>query len=205
MSANSAQKTPVSATLNQFAQQKIITEISKNGLAMPGTVQSVSGSIVTVKMDINTTAPNGGTNIPEITMPVFGPEYIRYPIQVGDRGVTFPVDFYIGGVSGLGPNVPAELNQQGNLSCLVWFPIGSKKFSASPDPNATVIYGPNGVILQDTAGASIATISGGGVELDTAGVDATENLSVGNGASGVFGTPTGQVVTVVAGIIVNIA
>jgi hypothetical protein len=152
-----AQKTPLSRTLSAFAQQKARDEIAKLGQALPGHVIKVSGAIVTVAFDV------AGTTIPQVTMPLFGPEYIRYPVQVGDTGVAFPASVYIGGVSGLGGGT-ATGTVQANLSTLVWFPVANKKWTPV-DPNAVTIYGPNGVVLRDEASETVATLTPTGFNL----------------------------------------
>jgi hypothetical protein len=164
-----AQKTPLARGLSRFAQRKAIEEISKLGYAPPGHVVAVNGAIVTINFDVS------GLTLPQVQMPLFGPEYIRYPVQVGDKGVAFPASFYLGGVSGLGDGT-ADDTQRGNLATLVWFPIGNAKWAAVP------------------AGVVANTLC-----------TATGNLSVANAASGVFTTTTGDTVTVQNGIIVNIA
>lgn len=165
-----AQKTPLSRSLSTFAQSKSLDEVIKHGLALPGHVVAVSGAIVTVNFDVK------DMTLPQVTMPVVGSKYIRLPIQKGDLGVALPASVYLGGVSGLG-GATADDSLPGNLSTLVWLPIGNKNWSVVPS----------------------------GVVLDSASVTATGNLSVANGASGVFTTPTGDTVTVQNGIIVNIA
>ena len=104
---------------------------------------SVKGAIITVKFEITDPV----LTLPNVTVPLFGPEYIRYPIQPGDKGVVFSCDAYIGGMSGLGGGV-ASLTQPTNLSALVFFPIGNTQW-VTVDPQAVVIYGPNGVVLRD--------------------------------------------------------
>jgi hypothetical protein len=42
---------------------------------------------------------------PNVTIPLFGPQYIRYPMQPGDKGIVIPADTYLGGVSGQGGGV----------------------------------------------------------------------------------------------------
>lgn len=54
-------------------------------------------------------------------------------------------------------------------------------------------------------GNSIELVSPSSIKLTTPVVQASANVSVGNGATGVFSTGTGQVVTVVDGIIVEIS
>lgn len=168
-----AQKTPLSQTLSSFATWQALNEIQKRGTGLPGTVAVVSGPIVTVNFDVS------GVTLPNVTMPVFGPEYIRYPIQVGDLGVAFPVGLYIGGVSGLGGGT-ADTTLRGNLATLVWFPIGNKNWTASPNANATVLYGPQGVVIQDKAGSSpdfSVTVNSSGITMTGGGHTVVLNSS----------------------------
>jgi hypothetical protein len=154
------QKIPLSRTLPNFVQQRVLAEISKRGRALPGHVVAVDGPIVTVNFDVT------GAVLPQVTMPILGAEYVRYPIQVGDKGVTFPVDVYTGQVSGLGPTGTAAdfSTQQGNLATLMWVPCGNKNWSPV-NPNALVLYGPDGVVLKDTAGETTFTLTPSGITI----------------------------------------
>lgn len=154
---SNAQKTPLARTLSSFSQQKALDEIAKRGQALPGIVKAVSGSIVTINFQV------AGLTLPQVTMPLFGPEYIRYPVQVGDKGVAFPASVYIGGVSGLGGGI-ADDTLRGNLSTLVWFPIANKSWT-SVDPNALTLYGPNGVVLRDTGSGTTLTLTPTGLNI----------------------------------------
>ena len=156
-----AQKTPISRTLPLYVQSLIRQEIDKLGKALPAIVQSVNGSIVTVNFQVS------GVTLPVVEMPLFGPEYIRYPIQAGDKGVCFPADVYLGGMSGLGTGV-ADMSQRGNLTTLVFFPIGNKNWS-SVDSQAVTIYGPNGVVLRDTESASTLTLTPSDINVSSGG------------------------------------
>lgn len=150
---DNVQKTPVSDTLNEFARLKAADAIQQTGRSLPATVVSAKGSIVTVKFEIT----NSVFTLPNVTIPLFGPEYIRYPIQPGDKGFVVAADAYLGGMSGLGGGT-ADLSQLANLATLVFFPIGNTSFFAV-DPQAVVIYGPNGVVLRDTTNASNVTLT----------------------------------------------
>ena len=114
------------------------------------------GSIVTVKFEVNSVQ-----SLPQVTVPMFGPEYIRYPTQVGDKGVVLPIDVYLGGISGLGGGV-ATMAIPGNLSSLIFFPVASTQWSTSENPNAVVIYGPDGGIMRDTANKASITVDSAG-------------------------------------------
>lgn len=151
-----SQKVPMARSLNQIAQKKAHDLIQLTGRALPASVTAVSGSIVTVKFEIQTSYT---TTLPKVTIPLFGPEYIRYPTQVGDKGMVIPADTFLGGMSGLGSGV-ASLAMPANLSALVFMPIGNKNFSATDNPNATLIYGPDGVILRKVDKSLIIDMSG---------------------------------------------
>lgn len=126
---------------------------------MPCSVVSVEGAIITVKFEIQ----DAVLTLPNVTVPLFGPEYIRYPIQKGDKGVVFSCDAYIGGMSGQGGGV-AGLTQPSNLSALVFFPIGNVNW-VTVDPQSVVVYGPNGVVLRDAGSACTFTLTPSGITI----------------------------------------
>lgn len=146
------QRTPLSRTLPLVGQRAALAEIEQRGYALPCHVTAVNGAIVTVAFDVVSMAP-----LPPCTMPIAGSEYIRLPIQVGCKGVARPASVDISIVTGLGPgnSLPDITEIPGNLSALEFAPTGNAKWTASPNPDATVIYGAGaGVILQDIGGAS---------------------------------------------------
>ena len=155
-------KTPLGSSLNDLAIQRVAEGIRSTGRAWPASVVSVAGAIVTVRFEFGQTVP---ANIPQVTIPLFGPEYIRYPIQPGDKGVTFPADAYLGGLSGLGGGA-ADLTQQANLSALVFLPFGNVGWS-EVDKRALTMYGPNGVVMRDTGGGSTITLTPGSIKTTT--------------------------------------
>jgi hypothetical protein len=158
-----AQKIPLARTLPLFAQHTAIDEIVKRGYALPGHVVAIDGAIVTVAFDVQ------GATIPQTTMPLFGPEYVRYPVTVGDQGVAFPASVYLGGVSGLGGGT-ADWTQQANLSTLVWFPVGSTKFpTANVDPSQVTLYGPNGVLVRDSTNTASIDLTPTGITMSCGG------------------------------------
>lgn len=146
------QKTSAARALNQFAAQKALDKIQETGRSLPCHVVKVSGSIVTVHFDINS-----DFTLPEVTCPLFGPEWIRYPVQVGELGFVVSADYYLGGVSGLGGGV-ASLIQMANLSALVFFPVANKNWTPSEDPNKLVLYGPDGAVLRTLDKTSAITV-----------------------------------------------
>lgn len=164
--SNNAQKVHYARTINRFAEQKVLDALQVLGKSLPCHVIVVSGSIVTVRFDITP----GTFTLPDVTCPMFGPEYIRYPTQINDLGVVMSADYYIGGVSGLGGST-ANLSLRSNLSTLIWFPIANtgsdtnKNWPPTDDPNALVLYGPNGGILRTVDKSSVVTVNSSGITL----------------------------------------
>jgi len=146
MSDNSL-KNPLFRSLSNATQTKILDAITLSGKALPCHVISAQGAMITVAFDLQSTY-----TLPQITIPLFGPVYIRYPIQPGDLGIVIPADARLGYTSGQGGGL-ADLSQPANLAALVFLPIGNTQWSAV-DPNAVTIYGPNGVVLRDTGSHS---------------------------------------------------
>ncbi len=146
---SNAQKTPFIRSQNRFADQKIRSAIQLAGKALPCRVAAIPKAgvpIVTVQFLMT-----GIFTLPNITVPLAGPEYSRPPTQIGDQGVCFPADVYLGGVSGLGGGT-ADFTLQGNLAALVFFPLGNTSFRAV-DPSVFTLYGPGGVTLEDSSQA----------------------------------------------------
>lgn len=182
---DNSQKISFVHSQNQFVERKINEALQLSGKALPCTVSAVNGSIITVNFEVQSKI-----TLPKVTCPLFGPEYIRYPVQVGDKGVVFSADASLGSMSGLGSGV-ATLTNVGNLSSLVFFPIGNKSFGAV-DPNSVTIYGPNGTVLRDTGSATVMTLTPSGIVVTTAG-----SISM-SAAGGVSMTLAGGVATIAA-------
>jgi hypothetical protein len=162
MTQGNYQKTPIGSSLNRIALQTVATVAQQIGKELPCSVVSVSGSIVTVKFEIT-----GGPPLPQVTCPIYGAQYIRLPIQPGDAGVVFSADTYLGGVSGLGGGT-ANLVQRGNLSSLVFFPIGNTSFF-TVNGNVLTMYGPGGVTLSDQAQSTFFELTPGVITLKAGG------------------------------------
>jgi len=142
--ASNAQKTPLLRTLNEFTTRRIASYIQLLGKSLPASVVSVNGSIVTVKFEIQSTF-----TLPQVTVPIATSQWRREPTQVGDMGIVRPSDAPLGAVSGLGAST-ATFSTLGNLEALVWEPVASNKWPATPDPDKYVIWGPNGFFIADT-------------------------------------------------------
>lgn len=153
MSSNSAQKKPFADAMSRFAEEKAVIQIEMTGRALPCSfVGWASKGIAWVNFEIDSTY-----TLPHIKAPIFGPEYVRYPMQKGDAGILVPADASIAGVSGQAGGT-ATLTQPANLSALVFLPIGNTAWQ-DVDVSAVTVYGPNGVVLRDMGSNSIFTLT----------------------------------------------
>ena len=149
--SDNALKQNFARSLNKGSTDKALDEIrSRQGKSLPCSVVSKKGSIVQVKFLVKSPF-----TLPNVTMPHFGPTYIRYPTQVGDMGVTVSADAYIGGVSGLGGGT-ADISTTGNLAALFFVPLANKSWF-DVDPDALLMHGKNGVVMRDTGGGVVWT------------------------------------------------
>lgn len=173
------QKLPFGQIMGGFTHDQAESSIKNKGRAWPCYVVSVDGAIVTVKFEIQT-----NETIPEVTIPVFGPEYIRYPIQVGDKGFAIPADISLRNMSGLGVGIP-DFTNPGNLTALVFMPIGNKNWF---DVNGQylVMYGPEGVVLSTKNMDCTLTLNSSGITINLNG----GNLTINNGNTTMNGNLT---------------
>lgn len=144
-------KNPLFHVVPAIIRKKIGDIIAQEGSPLPCHVTGVSGAMITVAFDVLTTYV-----IPQITIPLFGPEYIRYPIKIGDLGVTVPVDAGISYTTGQGTGLP-DLSQPGNFESLFFMPIGNKNW-VPVDPNQVTVYAPNGATIRDTNSGAVIVL-----------------------------------------------
>jgi len=157
---SNAQKLPMLLSLNSAMVRSSENRVQQLGKCLPCSVVKVEGAIVTVKFEIK----SDPITLPQAKMPLFGPEYVRYPIQEGDKGFAISADAYLGQMSGLGTGT-ADLSGQPNLSTLVFMPCGNKDWS-DVDKDAVTIYGPNGVVLRDKDSTCTVTLTPNGIVID---------------------------------------
>jgi hypothetical protein len=194
-------KTPLAQSLHRLATAKANEVQAQLGVSLPCTVSAVTGTIDGWKLSpwiVQINFEVTGKTLPKLVVPVLAPPYIAYPIQVGDKGLAIAASARLGALTGLGGGTPPSIDETpGNLSCLSFAWLGNASFT-SPDPqaiclleptnNCQMLVGPTGVVIQGTTG-----------DLSVSG-----SVSVGNGATGSFTTPSGQTVMVQNGIITNI-
>ena len=183
-----AQKTPFQETINKFARNKINDAFQLVGRRLPASVVSVSGSIVTVKFEVQSTF-----TLPHVTMPIEGSEYVRLPIQPGCKGYVQTADASLGAMSGLGAGI-ADLTQPANLAALVFVPIGNQDW-ASFDGDVLTMYGVDGLTLMDkvdgttsvvlTSNSLTLTAAGHSIIINSSGVTIDGKLFLAHEHSGV--------------------
>lgn len=134
---SNAIKTPLAQSLNAISAVKANNAVEALGKGLPCTVVDVVGpGIVTVNFEVEASpAP-----LPQVTMPVNKPKYLKYPIQVGDIGVALSADLRTGGLTGLGAGTPNINNTVGNLSAMTFFWLGNVNESFI-DNEALELYG----------------------------------------------------------------
>lgn len=165
--SDNAQKTPLGRSLAHIARNRANDGQQILPKALPCHVTAVNGAIITVAFDLT----NNQFTIPEVTMPIFGSRYVRYPLQVGDKGLAISSDHYLGGQSGLGDGT-ADLSRRSNLSTMTFFPVGQKSFT-TVDGNAVVMTAPNGVVLTEDSNNVSATLTPSGFVIKVGGMTAT--------------------------------
>lgn len=169
--ADNALVTPVYESLIHAIHTGAQNRDQVNSKTLPCTVVKVDKEFVTVKFEAQ-----GNYTLPQVTIPQYHSEWMRPPTQVGDKGRAVPADFYLGGMSGDAGGT-ADFRGRGNLTPLVYHPISQKPFAHNTgrDLNAAFINGPNGVVMQDTAGTCTFTLTPSGVVIKIGGVTVTIN------------------------------
>lgn len=172
--ADNAQKTPFANTMQRWQNAQAEIGASLQGRFWPCSVAKVADNIVTVNIEVQSTV----FTFPPVECPVAESEWVRLPIQVGDKGYLVPGDVYLGGMSGLGGGT-ADLALRGNLTCSVFVPLSNSEWQMD-DAGAVLINGPNGVILRDKGRAVVVTISPNGIVINTSGNPIDLNTGGGN-------------------------
>jgi hypothetical protein len=165
MSGN-VQKIPFVYSSSRASINRIKQAIDVLGQSLPATVAKViSSGIVQVNFEVM----QSPFTLSQVIVPVHMSEYVRLPIQVGCKGYVNTADYYLGGMSGLGGGT-ADLTQRGNLTTLVFAPIGNTGWSTDQiDGNLLCQYGPNGVRLMDAGRNCIFTLTSTGITITVGG------------------------------------
>lgn len=200
-----SRKLPIFQSIQNAARGRADASSHAIGKSIPATVSAVDGAIVTVNFELDS-----GFVLPKINVPILGSEYIRIPVQVGCKGIVIACDYYIGAMSGLGTGRATAL-KRGNLSNLVFMPIGNSDWT-DYDGDTLTLYGVSSVEIMDKPGGSslvrveenAITLENGdsSVEVSSSGVSIIGTLTI-NGqeytshthTNGNEGQPTGGVIT----------
>jgi len=180
-----SKRLPLQYSMGKLIDKKINSALQNNGEILPCSVVEIDGAIVTVSFQ-SQLPPNfpGLSSLPQVQMPLAGAEYIRYPIKVGDKGLAMSANVSIGIISGLG-NQSNGLIEPGNLSSMVFFPIGNVDW-ADFDPQSLTLYASaTGALIKISPNTITLSIGGTSLIVASSGVTINGNLTV-------TGTVTGQ-------------
>jgi hypothetical protein len=162
-----SKRKPLAIQLDAYINKQIENSQQTLGKFLPCSVVSVMNDgngntvpIVTVKFEINYPYP-----LPQVTIPVHGFEYIRSPIKVGDKGLAISADVFIDNITGLGETTTTTADT-GNLSAMVFMPVGNSTWSYKPG---------NELTLYATATGAHVAVSANQVSLVSGGVSLTVN------------------------------
>jgi hypothetical protein len=156
--ASTSQKLNYGTTDDKVARRQADGRVHNVPKRLPVSVVGIdkTNSIITLKFETDGTP----YTLPNVTVPLSGPEYIRYPIkpqmmqggqtQPGDFGYVTSADSNIGNMSGLGPSTPANFTLPANLSPLIFTLMGNKNWTPHDDQTALMGYAPTGTIHRDT-------------------------------------------------------
>lgn len=175
----------------EYNRMRFLFKQMANGIAtaVPVVVRAVNGRTVDVTPAVNQldgggkAVPHGTINDLPIWRPQGGGTAIILPVEVGDKGLAI---FCHSDISSVKANEGKESNP------------GSRRKHDYADG----VY--LGGMFGDEEPEQYIKVSGAGIDLVAPTVTASENFSVGNGATGNFTDAFGQVVTVVDGIITGI-
>ena len=176
-----SQKIPFAASLSNAIQTKIDENEQSSGQCYPCHVTEVNGSIVTINFEV--IVPDGVT-LPPVTCPIAESQYVRLPVQVGDKGIAIAANTRLGGISNLGLGYAPLINPS-NLGGLVFMPIGDKKWF-TVDGTYLFMYGINGVELTTINQDCKLTLTSTGITINLNG----GNLIVNNGNTTMNGNLT---------------
>ena len=167
-----SQKIPFADSLSNAIQTKIEENEQSSGQCYPCHVIEVNGAIVTINFDV--IAPDGVT-LPPVICPIAESQYVRLPVQVGDKGIAISANTRLGGISNLGLGYAPLINPS-NLGGLVFMPIGDKKWF-TVDGAYLFMYGINGVELTTINQDCKLTLNSSGITINLNG----GNLTINNG------------------------
>lgn len=151
-----SKRLPTSQNMASAIDWRVKTLVQELGWELPCIVKAVDNThgIVTIEFQVQ----NAPFVLPEITIPVVGFQYIRFPIQVGEPGVTKKADVDLANIAGYTTS-PPDMSNSGNLTAVLQFmPTMNVKFTPVENPNVLYMYGPEGVVIYDINKNSVVTV-----------------------------------------------
>jgi hypothetical protein len=144
MSDNS-QKLNQGAAAAALSSGRAFSQISGIGQSLPVALSKVVGGIVTGNFQMVSgtgqgSQQTGGFTLPPVEMPALMSQYLRLPLQPGEKGVTMGADTSIDNVSGLGRNTPQSYTRPANMGPSVFVPVANKDWETTK-PNYITMYG----------------------------------------------------------------
>lgn len=212
-----SKRLPLNYALNRMIDKGVDNALESQGQSLPCEVIAVNGPFVTVRF-LMAASTNDNTTVytlPDVTMPVIGSEYIRVPLRArvrdvpGTRGIALSCSVGIGAASGtndqtyLGPSPLPMFNEPGNLSAMVFIPIGNMEWKLFPADTMALYADFLGALIEISHDAVTVNVgytydpdtntrTGGTVfKVDSSGVSIVGNLSI-TGAITATGDITGN-------------
>jgi hypothetical protein len=152
------------------------TASQDRGWNLPCKVVSIdtTGLLVTVSIQVNSSS----MIFQNVTVPIVESRYLRMPIQVGDAGFLMSADTSLCQISGTAPGLP-NFKDIGNFqSNMAFYPISNlQTFPDSPNINAVLIQGPEGVVIKDDTNGSTITLTATGITMTSGSASITINHS----------------------------
>lgn len=155
-------------------QARVGAAIQKAGWNLPCKVVAISDDGLNVTASIQVT--NANLQFSNVTVPISQSRYIRMPIQIGDFGYLVSNDISLGSVTGKQNAVPVW-GQSGNYEQnMAFVPITNvQTFPLSPNINAVLIQGPQGVVITDDTNGSTITLTATGIVMQSGSSSITIN------------------------------
>lgn len=155
-----SQKYPPLQALAEMQNNLIDNRLAIKGKQLPCYVVDVDNQFVTVHFDM---LPDGLV-YPEVKIPIMGWEYIRIPVQKGDKGFTLAADASLRNVSKQGG--VSNRSSLPSLTPLVFVPIANTQWSKE-NGGKVVIIAPTGSIIKTKDGSHVITVDSNKIEVKT--------------------------------------
>lgn len=198
-------KSPPADWLPRLARTHARSVNEHDGKALPASVITVQGRIVTVRLEVDCNPA-----LPPLNVPIAENEYMRVPIQPGCKGLVVSADVSLGQMTGMGARRPALNDSSPNLSSCLFLPLSHAEWEKL-DGNMLQLYGVAGVQVTDrlngsstvtltkdsvtlSTGAATVTLSGGRVEINGELVINGQPYKAHQHSNGHNGAPTGGVI-----------